>query len=62
MMRDFLEDARLKFHALPFGTSMEAINVVFWEFVALGRHELSADVLVVVRDRGRYRRIVRLRR
>jgi hypothetical protein len=30
---------------LPFGTSMEDVNAIFWEFVALGRRELPSDVL-----------------
>ncbi len=62
LMGDLLEDARLEFLMLPFGTSIEDVNAVFWEFVTLGRRELPSDVLVCVRVRGRYRRAVRLQR
>ncbi len=62
LMGDFLEDARLGFQSLPFGSSVEATNMVFWEFAALSRRHLPADVLVVVRVHGRYRQMIRRRR
>jgi hypothetical protein len=60
LMRDFLEEARLAFLAVPFGASMEGVNSFFWQWTATDRRRLPANVWVVVRVRGHYRRSVRL--
>jgi hypothetical protein len=62
LMRDFLEETRLAFLTVPFGASMEGVNSFFWQWTSTARRRLPANVWVVVRVRGHYRRSVRLQR
>jgi hypothetical protein len=62
LMRGFLEEARLAFLMVPVGATMEEVNAFFWHWAARGRRSVPANVWVVVRVRGHYRRYVRMQR
>ncbi len=52
----------MAFLTVPFGASMEGVSSLFWHWVSSGRRRLPANVWVVVRVRGHYRRSVRMQR